>query len=61
MASPVSSAKRGDGAALVEDFVGFLNEAWTAYHATAEARRRLLAAGFTELNESETTFDVQVG
>ncbi|CAM9803538.1 unnamed protein product, partial [Ectocarpus sp. 8 AP-2014] len=48
-------------ASLLEDFVGFLNEAWTAYHATAEARRRLLAAGFEELDESQATHDVKAG
>ncbi|CBN79633.1 conserved unknown protein [Ectocarpus siliculosus] len=46
-------------ASLLEDFVDFLNEAWTAYHATAEARRRLLAAGFEELDESQATHDVK--
>lgn len=47
-------------AALLEDFLAFLNESWTAYHATAEARRRLLAAGFVELDESKPTHDVKV-
>ncbi|CAN0050806.1 unnamed protein product, partial [Ectocarpus fasciculatus] len=46
-------------ASLLEDFLSFLNEAWTAYHATAEARRRLLAAGFEELDESQPTHDVK--
>lgn len=48
-------------ATLLADFLAFLNEAWTAYHATAEARRRLLAAGFTELDESIPTYDVKPG
>ncbi|CAM9596379.1 unnamed protein product [Ascophyllum nodosum] len=46
---------------LLEDFVAFLNEAWTAYHATAEARRRLLAAGFEELDESQPKHHVEPG
>lgn len=46
---------------LVEDFIAFLNESWTAYHATAEARRRLLEAGFEELDESQPTHAVKVG
>lgn len=47
-------------ATLLQDFLGFLNEAWTAYHATGEARRRLLEAGFEELDESKPTHDVKV-
>lgn len=45
---------------LLEDFVAFLNESWTAYHATAEARRRLLEAGFEELDETQPTHAVKV-
>lgn len=45
---------------LLEDFIGFLNESWTAYHATAEARRRLLEAGFAELDESQPIHEVKV-
>ncbi|CAM9587827.1 unnamed protein product, partial [Hapterophycus canaliculatus] len=41
--------------------INFLNEAWTAYHTTAEARRRLLEAGFEELDESQPTHDVKPG
>jgi aspartyl aminopeptidase len=37
---------------LVADFVAWLNESWTAYHAVEEAKRRLLAAGFQELSEA---------
>lgn len=47
-------------AALLDDFVAFLNECWTAYHATAEARRRLLAAGFVELDETQPKHDIKV-
>lgn len=45
---------------LVDDFLDFLNESWTAFHATAEARRRLLAAGFVELDEAQPTHHVVV-
>lgn len=31
----------------------YLNESWTQFHATAEAKRQLLAAGFHPLNENE--------
>ena len=45
---------------MLKDFISFLNESWTAYHATAEARRRLLKAGFVELDEAQPTHDVKV-
>ena len=38
---------------LVQDFVSWLNACCTPFHVVAEAKRRLLAAGFTELNERE--------
>lgn len=55
-----SAAAAAASAPLLEDFIGFLNEAWTCYHATAEARRRLLEAGFEELDESKPKHDVKV-
>lgn len=62
MASNDTSAAAAAAATapLLEDFVAFLNEAWTCYHATAEARRRLLEAGFKELDESKPKHDVKV-
>ncbi|RZC76248.1 hypothetical protein C5167_000343 [Papaver somniferum] len=38
---------------IVVDLLDYLNESWTHFHATAEARKQLLAAGFHLLNESE--------
>lgn len=49
-----------DSTDLVEDLLAFLNEAWTPFHATAEARRRLLVASFKELDESQAVFDLKV-
>ncbi|CAN0900598.1 Probable aspartyl aminopeptidase [Linum grandiflorum] len=38
---------------IVSDFLDYLNESWTQFHATAEAKRQLLAAGFHLLNEND--------
>ncbi|KAK4480416.1 hypothetical protein RD792_013489 [Penstemon davidsonii] len=38
---------------IVGDLLDFLNESWTQFHATAEAKRQLVAAGFHLLNENE--------
>ncbi|XP_021887853.1 probable aspartyl aminopeptidase [Carica papaya] len=38
---------------IVGDLLDYLNESWTQFHATAEAKRQLLAAGFCLLNENE--------
>lgn len=35
------------------DLLDYLNESWTQFHATAEAKRQLLAAGFDLLSENE--------
>ncbi|KAF2318317.1 hypothetical protein GH714_005084 [Hevea brasiliensis] len=37
----------------VGDLLNYLNESWTQFHATAEAKRQLLAAGFHLLNEND--------
>ncbi len=42
-----------DKEAKINEFLEFLNESWTAFHAVAEARRMLINAGFEELNERE--------
>ncbi|KAL1544440.1 aspartyl aminopeptidase [Salvia divinorum] len=38
---------------IVRDLLDYLNESWTHFHATAEAKRQLVAAGFHLLNENE--------
>ncbi|VFQ80278.1 unnamed protein product [Cuscuta campestris] len=38
---------------IVGDFLDYLNESWTQFHATAEAKQQLIAAGFHLLNENE--------
>ncbi|KAL7147158.1 hypothetical protein ABFS83_06G089100 [Erythranthe nasuta] len=38
---------------IVGDLLDYLNESWTQFHATAEAKRQLVAAGFHLLNENE--------
>ncbi|XP_020967694.1 probable aspartyl aminopeptidase [Arachis ipaensis] len=38
---------------IVADLLDYLNESWTHFHATAEAKRQLVAAGFQLLKENE--------
>ncbi|XP_073031445.1 probable aspartyl aminopeptidase isoform X1 [Primulina eburnea] len=38
---------------IIGDLLDYLNESWTQFHATAEARRQLVAAGFCPLDENE--------
>ncbi|KAL9317869.1 hypothetical protein ACSQ67_014386 [Phaseolus vulgaris] len=38
---------------IVPDLLQYLNHSWTQFHATAEAKRQLLAAGFHMLNENQ--------
>lgn len=45
---------------IVGDLLEYLNESWTQFHATAEAKRQLLAAGFQLLNETDD-WDLQPG
>ncbi|XP_078169543.1 Zn-dependent exopeptidases superfamily protein isoform X3 [Carex rostrata] len=45
---------------IVGDLLDYLNESWTQFHATAEAKRQLLAAGFELLNENDD-WDLQPG
>ncbi|PON71178.1 Peptidase M [Parasponia andersonii] len=40
-------------ASIVGDILDYLNESWTQFHATAEAKRQLIAAGFHLLNEND--------
>ncbi|XP_010694703.1 probable aspartyl aminopeptidase isoform X2 [Beta vulgaris subsp. vulgaris] len=48
-----TSSNAESSGSIVGDFLNYLNESWTQFHATAEAKRQLLAAGFHLLNESE--------
>ncbi|KAI4347903.1 hypothetical protein L6164_008678 [Bauhinia variegata] len=51
---PESSSSTGEsGPSIVSDLLGYLNESWTQFHATAEAKRKLIAAGFHLLDENE--------
>ncbi|KAK6775330.1 hypothetical protein RDI58_026331 [Solanum bulbocastanum] len=45
---------------IVGDLLDYLNESWTQFHATAEAKRQLIAAGFHLLKENEK-WDLQPG
>nr|XP_023897520.1 probable aspartyl aminopeptidase isoform X1 [Quercus suber] len=43
----------GSKGSIVGDLLDYLNESWTHFHATAEAKRQLIAAGFHLLNEND--------
>ncbi|CAA6667582.1 unnamed protein product [Spirodela intermedia] len=45
---------------IVTDLLDYLNESWTQFHATAEAKKQLLASGFILLNENEN-WDLKPG
>ncbi|KAL8171707.1 hypothetical protein V2J09_023511 [Rumex salicifolius] len=47
------SSEATPGGSIVGDLLDYLNESWTQFHATAEAKRQLLAAGFHLLNEND--------
>ncbi|KAE8679329.1 Aspartyl aminopeptidase [Hibiscus syriacus] len=38
---------------IVGDLLNYLNESWTQFHATAEAKRQVIAAGFHLLSEND--------
>ncbi|XP_011032849.1 PREDICTED: probable aspartyl aminopeptidase [Populus euphratica] len=42
-----------ENGSIVGDLLDYLNESWTQFHATAEAKRQLIDAGFDLLNEHE--------
>ncbi|CAI8604065.1 unnamed protein product [Vicia faba] len=48
-----STSHKSESVSIVNDLLDYLNESWTHFHATAEAKRQLLAAGFHLLNENE--------
>ncbi|KAM1229828.1 hypothetical protein ACFX15_039464 [Malus domestica] len=49
--SSVSAA--GANTSIIGDLLDYLNESWTHFHATAEAKRQLIAAGFHLLSEND--------
>lgn len=49
MASPITE----EGIAFATEFIEFMNESCSAFHAVEASRNRLIAAGFTYLSESE--------
>ncbi|XP_078434780.1 Zn-dependent exopeptidases superfamily protein [Wolffia australiana] len=54
------NAKYDDSPSIVTDLLDYLNESWTQFHATAEAKRQLLASGFILLNENDN-WDLKPG
>ncbi|KAK7279550.1 hypothetical protein RJT34_24603 [Clitoria ternatea] len=48
-----SNLTPNDSVSIVSDLLDYLNHSWTQFHATAEAKRQLLAAGFHLLNENQ--------
>ena len=43
---------------LPKAFLQYLNDSWTAFHAVAECKKQLQAAGFHEISERDTWYDV---
>ncbi|XP_031109289.1 probable aspartyl aminopeptidase [Ipomoea triloba] len=52
-AVPEALVSSESSSSIVGDLLDYLNESWTQFHATAEAKRQLIAAGFHLLNENE--------
>nr|CAB3479548.1 unnamed protein product [Digitaria exilis] len=59
-ASPLDDASSAATPCIVAGLLDYLNESWTHFHATAEAKRQLLDAGFKLLSESDD-WDLQPG
>nr|CAB3475562.1 unnamed protein product [Digitaria exilis] len=59
-ASPLDDASSAATPSIVAGLLDYLNESWTHFHATAEAKRQLLDAGFKLLSESDD-WDLQPG
>ncbi|KAH9769000.1 Aspartyl aminopeptidase [Citrus sinensis] len=48
-----SGIAQSSSSSIVGDLLDYLNESWTPFHATAEAKRLLIDAGFELLNEND--------
>nr|XP_043634536.1 probable aspartyl aminopeptidase [Erigeron canadensis] len=48
-----SGSAGGPSGSIVGDLLDYLNESWTHFHATAEAKQQLVAAGFHLLSEND--------
>lgn len=57
---PESPESSESNTSIVGDLLDYLNESWTQFHATAEAKSQLIAAGFHLLKENEK-WDLQPG
>ncbi|XP_060183826.1 probable aspartyl aminopeptidase isoform X3 [Lycium barbarum] len=57
---PESLESSESNTSIVGDLLDYLNESWTQFHATADAKRQLIAAGFHLLKENEK-WDLQPG
>lgn len=56
-----SKSNQGDSSrSIVGGLLDYLNESWTQFHATAEAKEQLIAAGFHLLSENDE-WDLQPG
>ncbi|KAJ6767669.1 ASPARTYL AMINOPEPTIDASE [Salix koriyanagi] len=51
--STSNSSRTLENGSIVGDLLDYLNESWTQFHATAEAKMQLIDAGFDLLNENE--------
>ncbi|KAD7479901.1 hypothetical protein R6Q59_008734 [Mikania micrantha] len=51
--TPENASASGPSGSIVGDLLDYLNESWTQFHATAEAKRQLVAAGFHLLSEND--------
>ncbi|KAK9283992.1 hypothetical protein L1049_012250 [Liquidambar formosana] len=47
------SSTSGSSSSIVGDLLDYLNESWTQFHATAQAKQQLIAAGFHLLSEND--------
>jgi len=56
-----SSSGVGGAVTAARDFVEFVNESPSPYHAVAAVERRLVAAGFEKLSERAEAWDVRPG